>query len=286
MDWQNERYIRFYTRETAETRSWSWQARAIWPWLMARCDRAGVLQVRNHGKRHAILAAFLNMPTDVVAQGIADLIEDGCIVEREDGFLIRNFLDAQEVPISDSQRQRDSREKRRAHVLKNQVVSDIAVTPCHAVSRGVTPGHEVSLLDKTRQAEPSLSKQDETTKKKEEAFELKPTETDSPPVAAKKLSDAEVFWLWAQEQRSKHTGLLREGEAPPDVVKLRAWYRKTIDELGSERRLKAAWAYFILEPIDDHWPKRGFPFNGFMADTVWRRYVQPTTKEEVRERTG
>ena len=43
MDWANERYVRLYTRDTVTWKMWPWEARAIFPLLMRKVDRAGVL---------------------------------------------------------------------------------------------------------------------------------------------------------------------------------------------------------------------------------------------------
>jgi len=47
MDWSNERYVRVYTRDTAEYLALCWQAKALLSLLLRKCDRAGVVVVRS-----------------------------------------------------------------------------------------------------------------------------------------------------------------------------------------------------------------------------------------------
>lgn len=76
-------------------------------------DRAGVVQVPDKPKRLRMLAGLLALPVEVVTPGMADLLDDGCIVERDLGFVIPNFIEAQEATSSSAQRMRDTRERRR-----------------------------------------------------------------------------------------------------------------------------------------------------------------------------
>ncbi len=148
MDWANERYVRIYTRVTADDQVMSWQARALWPLLVTKADRAGVIAT-NHGARG--IAALVGWPADVAAPAFAELLEDGRIQEchQPRGYVIPNYIPAQETPSSDGQRKRDERERRR-DVANNSVTKrdaevtirdemSRAVTRSHAESRAVTP---------------------------------------------------------------------------------------------------------------------------------------------------
>lgn len=141
MDWSNERYVRIYTRDTADDLVLSWQAMGLWPLIVRKADRSGVIATA-HGPRG--LAALVRWPLEVVIPAIAELLEDGRIVESVDprGYVIPNYVSAQEAPQSDAQRQRESRERRR-DVATNSVTKrdekSRAVTPRHAESHDVTP---------------------------------------------------------------------------------------------------------------------------------------------------
>jgi hypothetical protein len=110
VDWSNERYVRLYTRDTGDWVALSWEARSLFVLLLRKVDRAGVLQCR---KGAAQLAGVVTMPREVVERALVELIDDGCVRPCEDGFLLPNFLEAQEAPMSNAQRARESRASRR-----------------------------------------------------------------------------------------------------------------------------------------------------------------------------
>lgn len=140
MDWSNERYVRVYTRDTADWSCLSWQARALWLMIVRKLDRSGVLST-NKGARG--VAALVVMPLDVVEPALAELLDDGCLVASESGYTAPNYLAAQEAKQSDRQRAKESRGRRRD--------VELGVTPCdaddHAVTErdaSVTAGHAPS----------------------------------------------------------------------------------------------------------------------------------------------
>lgn len=152
MDWANESYVRIYTRDTPDDLVLSWQAHAMWPLLVRKADRAGVIAT-NHGIRG--IAALIRWPIDVVGPAFAELLDDGRIRECSEphGYVLPNYVPAQETPSSDKQRKREERErrsvlannsvtKRDSEVTKRDEMSR-AVTPRHAPSHGVTPRHSV-----------------------------------------------------------------------------------------------------------------------------------------------
>lgn len=174
MDWENERYIRLYTRDTVEWEMLPWKARALWPNLLRKVDRAGYLPLGKYGARG--LAALVKLPFDeCVEEGLQGLLEDGCVelLETEDGevLFVPNFVAAQEARKSARQRKEEQRERERA-------AQACPVTPRHAndktgpprdqMSRNVTDSHEMGPKVTTSHtasqsvtpslAEPSLNK--------------------------------------------------------------------------------------------------------------------------------
>lgn len=143
LDWSNERYVRMYTRDTDEWLVLPWQSRAVWPLLLRKVDRSGVLPAKLGARGVAVL---IGLPLEVVDPGIAGLLEDGCLVKVDGGYVIPNFIEAQEASASDAKRQRDSRERRRAAAMGHPV------TQRDATSRPVTTGH-----DESQQVTPSLA---------------------------------------------------------------------------------------------------------------------------------
>ncbi len=155
MNWDDERYVRLYTRQTPTWLMMAWQGRAVFPLLLKAADRAGVIDLGDEGL--VGLAALIGIPIEVVTPGIETLKAKGTVRVTAKAIIIPKFIEAQEVPISDAARKRAQRERARdiaaqAEFLKSVgvVSEDVsrAVTPCPAESQPVTPRQ-------TRQTEPT-----------------------------------------------------------------------------------------------------------------------------------
>lgn len=155
MRWEDERYVRVYTRDTPEWSALSWEARAVFWGLLRRCDRAGILQVGKAGVR--ALAGVIPAPLEVVERAVPELLADGCLQQKEGAYFVPNFMEAQEAHTSDAQRKRDQRERDRARIAAQGVVASPdasdklaalqreTVTPRDGESRPeVTHGHAAS----------------------------------------------------------------------------------------------------------------------------------------------
>jgi hypothetical protein len=146
VDWTNERYVRLYTRDTETVLLQPWQARHIFREMCRKCDRAGVIECRT-GPRG--LAVIMQMASDVetVATYMPHLLEDGSVVQIQDGYFLPNFMDANEAPQSDKQRAKESRNNRRdrAHAQEKLGISSRNETQRHETNENVTPRHNASL---------------------------------------------------------------------------------------------------------------------------------------------
>lgn len=161
MRWEDERYVRLYTRDTIEWEMLCWQARALMPQILRKVDRAGLLELGVHGARG--LARSVKLPLEIVVQpgldGTADgtgLITSGSIEMRGSALVVPNFIAAQETPSSDAQRKRDQRERAVAHARLEKLD---AIQSGHEPSRVVTEGHSVPsdpFLAEPSQAVPDL----------------------------------------------------------------------------------------------------------------------------------
>jgi len=156
MDWADERYVRIYTRDTADWSMWPWQSRALLPLLLRKADRCGVVELGKYGVRG--LASLLGMPLEVVEPGVAGLLEDGCLIQSETRLVVRNFLEAQEAPASDVKRAREYRERRRDDASRNVTPPSRNVSDRHEESRSITARHEASRLAVPSLAVPSQEK--------------------------------------------------------------------------------------------------------------------------------
>lgn len=150
MRWEDERYVRVYTKDTITWGALPWQSRAIWALILRKVDRAGLLDLADEGVDG--LADLIKMPVEVVEPGLTGILRKGYAVMRGTILVVPNFIEAQETPQGDAARKRASREKARAIVTKRDVESqDVTeghetgpgVTSGHAESRAVTPSHSV-----------------------------------------------------------------------------------------------------------------------------------------------
>lgn len=130
MDWANERYVRLYTRDTADMVSVGWEGRAVLTELLRKVDRSGVLE---HGGEVELVPEMLRIPRDLFLTGFARLIKRNVITATDTAIVVRNFLEAQETPQSDASRKRTERERRRTTEMSR------GVTPGHVESQNVTP---------------------------------------------------------------------------------------------------------------------------------------------------
>ena len=142
-NWEDERYVRLYVRDTGDWCALSWDAQALLMHLFRKADRSGIVQLGKRGR--ANLPAMLGHGNETARIDSAfRACPDGCVELRGDNLLvIPNFTKAQEAKQSDRRRQEESRGKRLAEAMAQPVrgitSASHAVTPSHAVSHHVTP---------------------------------------------------------------------------------------------------------------------------------------------------
>lgn len=153
MRWEDERYVRIYTKDTVTWGALPWQARAIWPLILRKVDRAGLLDLAGEGVDG--LADLIKVPVDVVEPGLAGIIKKNYAVMHGTILVVPNFIEAQETPQNDAARKRASREKARALVTKRDVESH-NVTNSHETGQNVTNGHAESHAVTSGHSVPSL----------------------------------------------------------------------------------------------------------------------------------
>jgi hypothetical protein len=149
MRWDDEPYVRLYKRETPEWSVLSWQARALFHELLKRVDMAGLLMVGRSGVRG--LAGLVRMPIDVVEaamHGDDGLLADGCVVEVDGGYLLPNFVEAQQARQSDRARKAEQRARDRA----TKLATGKGHTESHAVTNGHTESEPVTASDNLGQS--------------------------------------------------------------------------------------------------------------------------------------
>jgi hypothetical protein len=140
MRWEDERYVRLYTRDTVDWHFLSFEAQGLLALLMRKVDRAGILQLGKHGRKG--VAAAIGHPgrNGAIDTALDELIADGCVAIKETKLLIPNFVAAQEAKTSDKARQQKARELARDMAAAEPE----AVTPRDKTSQAVTGRHTAS----------------------------------------------------------------------------------------------------------------------------------------------
>lgn len=163
MNWSDERYVRLYTRDTADWMALSFDAQALLSLLLRKADRSGAIACGKHGKRAAAIVIGHAREWSRLEPALEELLEDGVIEFDGESLFFPNFVEAQEAKASDRKRQRDSRERRgvtNGHSRSRPVTNDDKgsrsvtqrddgsqnVTECHDGSHGVTPSLAVPSL--------------------------------------------------------------------------------------------------------------------------------------------
>ena len=157
MRWEDERYVRLYTRDTATWKLLSWQGRALLPLLLRKADRLGLVDLE--GDSVEGVAALVDIPPEVVAPGLTGpngLLARGVVVEVPGGLAFPRYTEAQEARASDRLRAQDYRARK---TVTHRDEASRTVTDRHDSSHGVTRRHPASHGVTPSLASPSLAKQ-------------------------------------------------------------------------------------------------------------------------------
>ena len=154
MRWEDEPFVKVYTRDTVQWMGLSFTAKGLFVLLLKKVDRAGLLPLGRHGRRAVAIAIGHPEEWERLEPALEELLADGCVVIVEDVLMIPNFIEAQEARQSDRERKRAQRERDRAKVgiLKSPTKNVTTETnESHAVTRGHTESHAVTLrIDENR----------------------------------------------------------------------------------------------------------------------------------------
>lgn len=150
MRWEDERYVRVYTRDTGDWLALSFEAQALFLMLLRKVDRIGELPLGRRGLPAVPALVGHAERADVLNGALQELLSDGCVRVSGSGdvLFIPNFLKAQETAKSPTERKREQRERDAAKALENTQMSR-DVTP-------VTNGHEMSPRAVPCRAVPSV----------------------------------------------------------------------------------------------------------------------------------
>jgi hypothetical protein len=118
MRWEDERYVRVYTRDTVDWLALSFDAQALLCLLLRKVDRAGLLPLGKHGKKSVAIAIGHPREWARLEPALDELLTDGVCALSEDGgtLVFPNYIAAQEASASAVQRTREYRERERDRV--------------------------------------------------------------------------------------------------------------------------------------------------------------------------
>jgi hypothetical protein len=154
MNYEDEDYVRFYTRETVSWMALGWEGQTVLSLMLhGKFDRSGVFDCDGHTPSHAV-TLVTRLPEDVAERGLKRLFESKTWVHRDGKIVWPKFVTAQNCRRSDKARQRESREKRRSDALGQDVTG--RDTPSQPVTSGHTPSQPVtpSLAEQSRAEDP------------------------------------------------------------------------------------------------------------------------------------
>lgn len=189
MRWEDERYVRVYTRDTVDWQGLSFDAQALFVLLLRKVDRAGLLDLGKPGKRGVAVAIGHAREWVRLEPALEELLADGCVrlVDSGTRLLVPNFMAAQEAKASDKSRQQKSRETARdAAALQDVMARDGAshgVTACHESGQNVTTGHAASRAVTPSRAVPSRAEPSSSLSAGADPEELPDATDDAQPVA-------------------------------------------------------------------------------------------------------
>jgi hypothetical protein len=158
MIWEDERYVRVYTRDTPEWLSLSFDAQALFLLLLRKVDRAGLVRLGKLGVRAVAIITGHATHWERLGPALDELLNDGCVEIHGDTLVVPNFIEAQETPQSDRLRKAESRARvrdrareagpnfyppvtKRDEMSRNVPNESQNVTKSHERSHGVTRGH-------------------------------------------------------------------------------------------------------------------------------------------------
>lgn len=193
----------------------TWQARCLWPLLIARCDRSGIVEVQPGPRQHRALSVLLRIPEEVVTPGVEDLLADTRLVAIESGFWLRNFEEAQKARKNARLRMEETRDRRK-QALRN-------ATPGCEKQQNVLNRREEIKTSKRGAAETAAPQPPTKAKPRVVAVvdnQEKFSQTTTPTTHSSALTERERSFLGFWNQERARCGHSLETEVP-DLPALR-----------------------------------------------------------------
>lgn len=192
MNFEDERFVKIYPRNTTNWKLLGWEGRCVLMMLLREVDRAGCLDLEGGMEG---LALLLDLPPDVTERGFLACVKRGSVVQNENTAIIPNFVKAQDARQTDRVRQAESRARRRELGMMSQNVTNetIPVTKrdemSHAVTASHTKSHPVTLRIEQTRPDQNKTDSDVPSEPSQPALALQPQQAAD---TTKKPSEAQV----------------------------------------------------------------------------------------------
>jgi hypothetical protein len=229
MRWEDERYVRLYTRDSADWLGLSFPAQGLFCLLLRKVDRAGLLALGKQGRKAIAITVGHASRWAELEPALEELLVDGCVRLDGDHLVIPNFLEAQEAPQSDAQRKRESRARAR-DLASSQNVTGAGRngTSGHETGQKVTSGHTASHAVTPSLAYPPVTSRDEPSSASASAGRSRAKRDDTDP----RFAPLKAAWL-------EEFTALRHAEyrwSPADAVGLHRVIAVPVDEFRERAR--------------------------------------------------
>lgn len=126
MRWEDERYVRLYTRDTGDWLALSFEAQSTWVLMLRRFDRAGYIDLGRGGRR--ALASILGHRErlEVIDAALTELLADGCVRLVGNRLFAPKFEAAQEWVATGAERQRKYRARKQSEQEASVTPGDVS----------------------------------------------------------------------------------------------------------------------------------------------------------------
>lgn len=145
LDYPSERYVRLYSRDTVAWSALCWEAQALYPQILRKVDRAGVLDLGDELLSDALSAILPKWPLETLERAAERLIAKGFIGrnEEQNWLFIPKFEDAETAKMTSAQRSREHRAREAARTRMEKLQRNVAEGDATSrnATRGDTAGH-------------------------------------------------------------------------------------------------------------------------------------------------
>lgn len=233
MNYPDEDYVRFYTRDTITWLALEYEGQVIMSLMLhGRFNRSGIFDCGGHDPSHAVTLAT-RCPPEVAKVGLERLLKTKTWVLHNGQLIWPQYVMAQHCKRTDRARKRESRENLAMEAAGSQ---SHAVTRGHTASQPVTPKPKPKPKQKPKQ-KGGEQEQPPTVSQPTVSAPEAPTKIDrSAPPEDRPLSLQEKSALWLKNP-DKASYVAPRPQEWPEVVQLDDRIAK---RFGHTRRIKIA----------------------------------------------